>query len=233
MQIVGINTLTLLDFPKHTACIIFTAGCNFRCGFCYNEEFVLPEKLKDYTENMIPEEVFFNFLNTRKGLLDGVVISGGEPTLQTDLVNFIQQVRQEGFLVKLDTNGTNPQILTEILAKNLVEYIAMDLKADFKNYKKITGTEIDVEKIQKSMELIMQSDIDYEFRTTLIKGIHTDEILQNMAKLLQGAKKYSLQNFENKHVLDQKFLQYFPFQTQELKEIAEIFKPFVKEVLVY
>lgn len=233
MQIVGVNTLTLLDFPKQTACIIFTAGCNFRCGFCYNEEFVLPEKLEKFKDNMIPEEAFFNFLETRKGLLDGVVVSGGEPTLMPDLIPFIKKIREKGFLVKLDSNGTNPEVLEKIIQEKLVEYIAMDIKADSKNYAKIVGADVDISKIEKSRDLIMQSGIDYEFRTTVIKEIHTPVVLEKIAEFIQGAKKYSLQNFEKKHVLDQKFLDYSSFTKEELQVSAEIFKKVVDEVIVH
>ncbi len=233
MQIIGINTLTLLDFPKKTACIIFTPGCNFRCGFCYNDEYVLPEKLKNYESNMIPEEAFFNFLETRKGLLDGVVISGGEPTLQNDLIAFIKKIRKKGFLVKLDSNGTNPAVLAKIIKEKLVEYIAMDIKANPENYAEIVGAEVDFAKIKESRDLIMGAEIDYEFRTTIIKELHTPEVLQGIANFVKGAKKYSLQNFEKKNVLNKNFLNYTSFKKAELQPLANIFRDSVKEVIVH
>lgn len=233
MKIISINTLTLLDFPKKTACIIFTPGCNFRCGFCYNEDFVLPEKLEKYKDNMIPEEAFFNFLDTRKGLLDGVVISGGEPTLMPDLIPFIKKIRKKGFLVKLDTNGTNPKILEKIIQEKLVEYIAMDIKTAPENYAEVTGVPVNISKIEKSRDMIMQSEIDYEFRTTVIKEIHTKEVLKQMATFIKGAKKFCLQNFEKKHVLDPKFLDYSSFRKDELEEVAEIFRESIGEVVVH
>lgn len=232
MQIVGINTLTLIDFPKHTACIIFTAGCNFRCGFCYNADFVLPEKLQKYQNNLIPEEAFFNFLKTRKGLLDGVVISGGEPTLQPDLIPFMQKIRAQNFLVKLDTNGSNPEVLEKIFAEKLIDFIAMDLKTAPEKYSEIVGVSVDLKQIEKSRDLILQSGIDYEFRTTLIKEIHTPEVLAKMAEFLQGAQKYALQNFEKKTILNPDFLQYSPFSPTEFSNVTNIFKNKIKKVIL-
>lgn len=232
MQISGINTLTLIDFPKKTSCIVFTPGCNFRCGFCHNADYVLPEKIKELCSDFIHPEVFFNFLETRKGLLDGVVISGGEPTLQTELIPFIRKIRASGFLVKLDTNGTFPELIEKIIEEKLVDYFAMDIKSSPNQYQQITGVNVDLAKIQKSRDLIMQSGQNYEFRTTLIKELHTSSVLEDMADFIKGAEVFALQNFEKKHVLDQNYLQYSAFQQSELEEIAKFFLNVAKTVLI-
>ena len=230
MQIAGINTLTLIDFPNKTSCIVFTAGCNFRCGFCHNPHYVLPEKLKEYQDQIIPKEAFFNFLDTRKKLLDGVVISGGEPTLMSDLIPFIKQIRQKGFAVKLDTNGSNPEVIKQLIKKKLIDYFAMDIKTAPDKYAEIVNVPIEVETIKKSRDLIMQSGVDYEFRTTLIKEHHTQEVLQKMADFLKGAKKYTLQNFQKTEVLDPKYLNYSAFSEEELNKTAEFFRGYVGKV---
>ena len=161
----GIQKTTLVDFPGKVAAIVFTQGCNFRCGYCHNPELLEHSKNSDFNKND-----FLDFLKTRIGKLDGVVITGGEPTLQKGLYDFIKEIKSLGFAVKLDTNGTNPIIVEKLINDNLLDYIAMDIKAPFDKYTKITGVGVDIENIKRSIELIKNSSVDYEFRTTVLKS---------------------------------------------------------------
>ena len=214
MLISGIQKTTLLDYPGKVACIIFTAGCNLRCQYCHNSEFVLPEKIKNIPE-FIPEEVFFNFLQTKIWLLDGVVICGGEPTLQKNLFEFCQKIKDKWFLVKLDTNGHDPEILQKLISQKCVDYIAMDIKWDFENLEDLLGVKYQKEKYFQSIEVIKNSWIEYEFRTTLIKNYHSLENFSQVVKQISGAKKYFLQNYRSGNTLNPDFTGK-SFSSQEL-----------------
>ncbi len=203
MLISGIKKTTLLDYPGKVSCIIFTAGCNLRCQYCHNSEFVLPEKIK-LIKDFIPEEIFFNFLKTKIWLLDGVVICWGEPTLQKDLEPFCQKIKDMWFLVKLDTNWQNPDILKKLLEKNLLDYIAMDIKWDYENLENLIW-KYDKQKYFESIKLIKNSDIDSEFRTTLIKNYHSLDDFETVVKQITGAKKYFLQNYKWGNTLQEDF----------------------------
>ena len=233
MLISGIQKFTLLDFPENIACIVFLAGCDFRCGYCHNPEFVLPEEIKKLSKSFIPEDAFFNFLDSRKTLLDGVVISGGEPTIVPSLPMFIKKIKDFGFKVKLDTNGNNPIMLENLLKENLIDYIAMDVKTSLEEYPALVGPRIRPDSISKSVKLIKKSEINYEFRSTLIREIHPKEILENMAAILEGSSTYYVQTFRNGHTLDKKFKDYHAFTETEMNEIAKrIFAKKVKNVSV-
>ncbi len=233
MLIAGIHTLTLLDYPGKTACIIFTAGCNFRCGFCHNPQFVLPEEILNYQEKgLVPEEKFFKFLKTRKGLLDGVVVSGGEPTIQPDLVPFLKKIKEMGFLVKLDTNGTNAKVIEECIREKCVDYFAMDIKASPKNYDILADTKVDTPQIEKSKDLIMNSGVDYEFRTTVIAEFHDEAEMEKIVQFIKGAKKFTIQNFRNKKVLNPEFHKYTGFSKKELTAFKKIAEKYVSQVEV-
>lgn len=203
MLISGIKKTTLLDYPGKVSCIIFTAGCNLRCQYCHNSEFVLPEKIK-LIKDFIPEEIFFNFLKTKIWLLDGVVICWWEPTLQKDLEAFCQKIKDMWFLVKLDTNWQNPDILKKLLEKNLLDYIAMDIKWDYDNLENLIW-KYDQQKYFESIKLIKNSDIDGEFRTTLIKNYHSLDDFETVVKQITGAKKYFLQNYKWGNTLQEDF----------------------------
>lgn len=203
MLISGIKKTTLLDYPGKVSCIIFTAGCNLRCQYCHNSEFVLPEKIK-LIKDFIPEEIFFNFLKTKIWLLDGVVICWWEPTLQKDLEAFCQKIKDMWFLVKLDTNWQNPDILKKLLEKNLLDYIAMDIKWDYDNLEDLIW-KYDKQKYFESIKLIKNSDIDGEFRTTLIKNYHSLDDFETVVKQITGAKKYFLQNYKWGNTLQEDF----------------------------
>lgn len=203
MLISGIKKTTLLDYPGKVSCIIFTAGCNLRCQYCHNSEFVLPEKIK-LIKDFIPEEIFFNFLKTKIWLLDGVVICWGEPTLQKDLEPFCQKIKDMWFLVKLDTNWQNPEILKKLLEKNILDYIAMDIKWDYENLEDLIW-KYDKQKYFESIKLIKNSGVDSEFRTTLIKNYHTLDDFETVVKQIIGAKKYFLQNYKWGNTLQEDF----------------------------
>lgn len=232
MLISGIQKFTLLDYPEKIATIIFTAGCNFRCGFCYNREFVLLEEIEKIKDSFISEKAVLNFLKTRVGKIDGVVISGGEPTLQKDLEDFIDKVKELNFLVKLDTNGTDPKILKKLVESKKIDFVAMDIKTDFDNYKNLVGQNINLEKIKESLEFLKKDVIPYEFRTTVVQNIHTPEVFKEMGKMLKGAKKIYLQNFRSQTTLDPKFANKKSLTKDEINEAVEILSKYVDEVLV-
>lgn len=231
MVISGIQRFSILDFPGKTACIVFTPGCNFRCSFCYNPEFVLPEEIKKISGSFIPESAFFNFLEQRKGLLDGVVITGGEPTVIADLPGFMSRIKKKGFLVKLDSNGNRPEVLKDVFKRGLVDYIAMDIKTSLENYQDLSGADANPENIEESIELIMKSGIPYEFRSTIVREIHPEEVLKKMAKLIDGAELYYMQAFRPGQTLDPNVSDYHPYDEKEMKRIAkDIFGLYVKKV---
>ena len=192
MKISGLQKLTLLDYPGKMACTVFTYGCNFRCGFCHNALLVTEENSSN-----ISEDEFFAFLKKRQGILEGVCISGGEPTLQPDLKEFIIKVRSLGYAVKLDTNGTNPRLLKSLIEENLLDYVAMDIKHSIDKYREICGCEVDTDAIRESISIIIESGIDHEFRTTTVKEYHSAEDFEAMADLIKGDSKYFLQHFED------------------------------------
>ncbi len=191
MLIEGLQKTTLLDYPGYVACTLFAHGCNLRCPFCHNAGLVVRKP-----ENIINEEEIAAFLQKRKGILDGVCLTGGEPLAQKDAVRFIEFLKSFGYKVKLDTNGFYPERLQEIIDKGLVDYIAMDIKSSKSGYPKAVGIQdIDITPMIKSTELIMSSGIDYEFRTTAVKGIHLVSDFQEIGKWLSGAKRYFIQQF--------------------------------------
>ncbi len=192
MLISGLQKLTLLDYPGKTAAIIFTYGCNFRCPFCHNA-LLVTEKM----QNAIPEDEIFAFLKKRKGILDAVCITGGEPTLQKDLREFILKVRELGYCVKLDTNGTNPLLLDELLTDGLIDYVAMDIKNSPERYDETTGVKTDKDNIMKSISVIKEKAPDYEFRTTITKELHSEKDIFAICEIIGKESKYYLQQFKD------------------------------------
>ena len=198
MRLAGLQKLTLLDFPGQIACTVFTPGCNLRCPFCHNPDLVLPPLLSE--EDLLPEETFFDFLQKRKGKLTGVAVTGGEPTLQPDLPQFLSRIREMGFGVKLDTNGFRPQVLKEIVAAGLVDYVAMDVKNCPGKYAMTTGipekrTGELWDTVLESVFFLMERHVAYEFRTTVVGGLHTTEDILQLAQLLRGADQWYLQQY--------------------------------------
>lgn len=192
MKFYGMQKMTLLDYPGYVACTLFTGGCNFRCPFCHNALLVL-----DLDENYtIPEEEVLAFLKKRQGLLDGVCVTGGEPLINKDIGDFLSKVKELGFKIKLDTNGTNPALLKELVSQNLVDYVAVDIKNSPEKYAETVGLKsFDMSTINETVNFLMTGCVDYEFRTTVTKQFHTEKSMEEAARFIRGAKRYFLQNF--------------------------------------
>lgn len=216
MLIGGLQKLTLIDYPGKVACTVFLTGCNFRCPWCYNPELVLAEAVKKHPK--ISEKYFFDFLKKRKGLLEGVVICGGEPTINEELPDFIKKIKKLGYLVKLDTNGSDPKMIRTLVDKKLVDYIAMDIKTGLKTpkYSKAAGLKTDLNKIKESVKIIRNSGIDYEFRTTLVPKLHQLKDIAEIARYLKGTKIYFLQQFKPEKTVDPKYKKYKPFSQKQI-----------------
>jgi len=230
MQIAGIQKTTLVDYPGKVAATIFTRGCSFRCGFCHNPELVIPEQFNP----LISEEEILTFLNNRIGKLEAVCITGGEPMIQSDIAEFIRKIKEMGFLVKLDTNGSRPTGLKPLILSGNIDYIAMDIKSSLEKYSMTTGCHSReggnlISDIKKSINLIMNSGIDYEFRTTVCHPLHEVEDFEEIGKLIQGAKRYYIQNFVESKQIDEK-IKYEEFTDEELEKSKDIIGKHVKEV---
>jgi len=225
----GLQKTTLIDFPGKIACTVFLSGCNFRCPWCYSSELVLPEKIIKHPR--IQEKDFFDFLKERQGQLEGVVICGGEPTINKDLQEFIEEIKDIGFLVKLDTNGSNSEMLKSLIDKKLIDYVAMDIKINPDNdvYKSLMVEGVKMEDVKKSVEILKQGKVDFEFRTTVVNGVHKKEDFLEIAKWIGGENvKYYLQNFRPEKTIDPKFEKVRPYPDEFLKEIAEEISPYFK-----
>ena len=195
MLIKGLQKLTLLDFPDRMACTLFTFGCNFRCPFCHNASLVLSDRADD---TLISEEEFFSFLTRRRGMLQGVCITGGEPTLQPDLPDFIARIRDAGFAVKLDTNGYRPAALRALVERGLLDYVAMDIKNSLSRYGETVGiARFDTAPVEESMDFLMEGRVPFEFRTTLVRGLHTEDSVREMGRRLAGEEAFYLQSFKD------------------------------------
>ena len=193
MKIKGLQKLTLLDYPEKMACTVFLARCNFRCPFCHNASLVT-----NIDDDYISEEEFFSFLNKRRGILNGVCITGGEPTLYPDLEDFIRKIKELGFSVKLDTNGYNPDILIDLVNKRLIDYVAMDIKNSKEKYAKTAGlSSLDISRIEKSVQFLLSGAVPYEFRTTIVKELHNEEDMKSISRWIEKADRYFLQGFQD------------------------------------
>ena len=224
MQICGLQKLTLIDFPGCLAATVFLCGCNFRCPWCYSRELVLPEEIKKQPE--ISEKELFSFLKERKRLLEGVVICGGEPTIHKELPGFVKKIKKLGYLVKLDTNGSNPKMIKKLIDDKLIDYVAMDVKLPKNKYPKIFKGGVKIENIEKSIKILKEGKIDYEFRTTVVPTILDKEDIMKIAKWLSPAKKYYLQNFRAEKTIDPKFEKIKPYPDKYLLEIQKAVSPF-------
>ncbi len=202
MKIGGLQKVSLIDYPGLICAIVFLQGCNFKCPYCHNPELVDPPLFKPG----IKEKNVLEFLNLRRGKIDAVTITGGEPTIQNDLESFIRQVKNMGFAVKLDTNGSHPQVIKALLAEKLLDFIAMDVKAPLEKYKNIVNTQVDTDSIKESIDLILKTKIPYEFRTTVVESQLEEDDILNIGKLISGASKYVLQKFVPAKTLDSRFL---------------------------
>ncbi len=243
MIIGGLEKFSLIDYPEHLSAIVFTKGCNFRCQFCYNPMLVWPDNSAsestydhksplegDQKDYLLSEDNLFDFLKERVNKLDAVVITGGEPTLHSDLPDFIKKIKKLKFKVKLDTNGTNPEMLSSIVEEGLIDYLAMDIKASPKNYDLVTGVSPEMDKIKKSIKIIMTSRLPYEFRTTLVPELHSKKDIKEIANLIKGAEKWFLQPFKSDtKLVNDTFEGAVSFTDKEMDEMCQIAKNYVKQ----
>lgn len=229
MIIAGLQKTTLIDFQDKISCIIFLAGCNFRCPWCYSAELVLPVKIA--TQPRISEKEVFDFLRERRGLLDGVVICGGEPTINKDLPNFLEKIKKLGFLIKLDTNGSNPEMLKELVNRKLVDYVAMDIKISPENnvYKNLMIEGITIDNIKESVDFLKRGNVGFEFRTTTVNTVHTKEDFVKIAKWIGGENvTYYLQNFVPTKTIDPEFEKIKPYKKDFFEDVVKEISPYFK-----
>ena len=219
MTIKGLQKLTLLDYPGKLAAIVFVGGCNFRCPFCHNGTLVLGN------EGDLDIEEIYSFLESRKNKLSGVVISGGEPTLYPDLPDFIRRIRSFGYKIKLDTNGTNPEMIRMLVGEGLVDYVAMDIKNSPESYEATAGANVDMEKIRQSVDFLLSDAVEYEFRTTLVRQLHTHEDMKKIGEWIKGAKRYFLQSYKHTDGVISKGLD--AHTTKTVAEFLEVVLPYV------
>jgi len=222
----GFIKTSLIDYPGKIASIVFFPRCNFNCSFCFNPEMV--NDSEDLRE-IKPEEIF-DYIESQKKWIDGVCLTGGEPTLQEGLPEFISEIKKRGFLVKLDTNGTNPGMLKKLLDQKLLDYVAMDVKAPLEKYEKVAGCKVNLENIQKSAELIRNNGIEYEFRTTVVPEQLNKEDIKNIGEWLDGSKRYYLQQFRPEKTLDKSFQGKSQYTPDQMKELADSVKNHFEKV---
>ena len=226
MKLAGLQKLTLLDFPGHVACTVFTAGCNLRCPFCHNSELVLPER----NPNLLDVEEFFSFLKKRQGILEGVCVTGGEPLLQKDIEDFLRRIKELGFAVKLDTNGCFPDRLKALVADGLVDFVAMDIKNGPDRYAETAGIpDLDIAAVRESVDFLLSGGVDYEFRTTVVAQLHDEACFRAIGAWLPGAKMYAIQNFRDSGDVLSSGLT--PCTPQQIVSFVEIVKPFVQQIV--
>lgn len=230
MRIGGLQKLTLIDYPAKTAATIFTIGCNFACPFCFNAELVEMEKIKE--QPIIKSRDIFDFLASRRGLLDAVCLTGGEPTLQPDLESFIKRIKKQGFLVKLDTNGSEPAVLESLFQKKLLDFVAMDIKTSPWRYEELAGPEIKLENILKSVLLIRQSGVGHQFRTTVVPGLVTEKEIREIGRWLKGAGLFVLQQFRPEKTLEKSYQNIKPYSGEQLQKYSSILADYVRKVEV-
>ena len=228
MKIGGLQKFSLIDYPGKICAIVFTQGCNFRCPYCHNPELSNPE----FYEECVPEKEIFAFLEKRKGKLDAVSITGGEPTVQPDLIAFIRSIKNRGYLVKIDTNGTNPEVLRKLIEGKLIDYIAMDVKAPPEKYWEVTKSKINIEIIEQSIKIIKKSDIQHEFRTTVVKSQLNEDDLLSIARLIRKAPLYVLQKFIPTKTIDPTFMSETTYSDDEFDQFREKIGKHVQSVLV-
>lgn len=224
MKLGGLQETSLLDYPGKIAAIVWTVGCNFRCPFCYNRQLVFGE-----TE-LVPLEKIDKLLEKRKGKLDAVSITGGEPLLHKDISDFMRSIKEKGYLVKVDTNGTFPDHLKQLLDENLIDYVSMDVKATKENYDMVAGVPVDVDAIDRSIHIIQEQAPTYEFKTTVVPTFHTKADIVQIAHWLQGSKQYFLQQFKvDSPLVSDELLSVKPYDNAVLLDMCEEIRPFFKE----
>ncbi len=226
-RIKGFQGTSLLDFPKTISSIIFVYGCNFRCPFCYNRDLVVTDSLPDYPENIIREKLL-----ERKGFIDGVVITGGEPLLYENTLDMIKEIKEMGFKVKLDTNGSFPERLNTLIEQELVDYIAMDIKSSPGKYEKAAGAKVDMEKIKESLEIIKSSGVPYELRTTVVPGLVDLEDIPSLGEFVRGAKLHYLQQFAPMNTVNPEFTKIKPYPLEILEKMKKELEKYVEKVII-
>lgn len=226
LLISGFLKQSFIDYPNKISAVVFLHGCNFRCNFCHNKYLILG----DPTKMKIEKEYILGQLNKYRGWLEAVVISGGEPTLSESLPEFIKEIKNLGFLVKLDTNGTNPRMIKELINEKLIDYVAMDVKTSFENYDKVTKTKTNINKIRQTIKILKNSGIDYEFRTTLVPKIVKKEDLMKIFKELKGSKNYYLQQFKQDIELMDNSIKGEPYSEEQIKEFAKLAREYFNKV---
>jgi pyruvate formate lyase activating enzyme len=229
MIIGGLQKTSLIDFPGKVSCVCFVSGCNFRCPYCHN-----PDLVNNPGKAVLDENGFLAFIRERLGFLDGVVVSGGEPTSQKDLPAFLSRIKREGYAVKLDTNGSHPRMIQELVANRLVDYIAMDVKTDPSLYPLYMQREIDPDNIRSSIRLVMASDIPYEFRTTCVRPIVNAETVEAIGRLIHGCFLYVLQQFSRTRVLLPDFFgnRQAGYDQEEMEQLKTLAEPWVQKCIV-
>lgn len=228
VEIKGLEKFSPKDFPGYISSTVFLGGCNFRCPFCHNSDLVLrPEILPTF-----PLDYFLSFLDSRKGWLEGICISGGEPLLQDDLETLLILIKDRNLLVKIDTNGSFPSRLEDLIQKKLVDHIAMDVKAPLERYQEVTRAAVNEEDIVRSVDIIKNSGLGYVFRTTLVPGLVGPEDIKKICQMLDGAKIFQLQQFVPLNTLDSHYLQKKPYRREEVQGLARIAEPYFSEVRI-
>ena len=225
MLLLGLQKLTLLDFPEKIAATVFTGGCNFKCPFCHNASLVIGERVQ--AGEPIAEEEFFAFLKKRRGMLEGVCVSGGEPTLAPDLIPFLNNIKELGYLVKLDTNGYRPDVLRQVIDGGIVDYVAMDIKSSREGYARAVGlNKIDISKIDESAAMLMSGKVDFEFRTTLVRELHSEDDIVAIGEWLRGDERYFLQTFiDSGDLICENFSGYDKNETERLLKLLTPYIP--------
>jgi pyruvate formate lyase activating enzyme len=216
--------MTLLDFPGKVACTVFLGGCDFRCPFCHNWDILDPS-----TPVIMEEDEFYKFLDKREGLLDGVAITGGEPLLRTGMVDFIKGMRSRGFLVKLDTNGNHPDRLKELVSEGLLDYVAVDIKNNKERYGETVGIPmLDISKIEETISFLLEGNVPYEFRTTVLRQFHDADSFKGIAEWIEGAEHYFIQSFVDRETVPFSGLE--AYSPEELEEFKKLVEPHVKHI---
>lgn len=224
MQIHGLQKMTLLDFPGKVACTVFLGGCDFRCPFCHNWDILDPS-----TPVIMEEDEFYKFLDKREGLLDGVAITGGEPLLRTGMVDFIKGIKSRGFLVKLDTNGNHPDRLKELVSEGLLDYVAVDVKNNKERYGETVGIPmLDISKIEETISFLLEGNVPYEFRTTVLRQFHDADSFKGIAEWIEGAEHYFIQSFVDRETVPFSGLE--AYSPEELEEFKKLVEPHVKHI---
>ena len=234
MQIGGVQKVSLIDWPGKISAVVFLAGCNFRCPFCHNPELV--ESRIYASMPRISRMDFFKFLKSRKGLLEGVSVTGGEPTINSDLLEFFEEIKKAGFLVKLDTNVSNSEMIKKLIDRKLIDYFAIDIKSSPEKYEKVSGVKINIKNIEKCLNIIQKSEIPFELKTTIVPSLINEEEIKKIKKwlenlgILEKAKIYAIQQFRPDKTLDKSFEKIKPYSDENLKSFAKIMMQSVKKV---